>query len=276
MKSERHAAYAVRQAFKDSHAGNVIAAGILPGRKQSPFRAELFALMVAMTASLNSIIFTDCRPVWQGILRLQKEGCNELFWLRSPDSDLWRSAWRILQHPGRRLQVEWLESHRSLRSARGASGAWKIYHNGLVHKNADFRANPLQPHIHALHPCTSATAFFLGRPKITRYIKNSRYIFGGWGSLVPAWAQASQRNQPKPTKPHKNPTKPKQTTRNPNKPHATQPKTPHNPTKPHKTQENTYKAQHGSTSRPSYAPSKSPQSPRTPDKPPLFPWSCWL
>ena len=119
MKSERHAAYAVRQAFRDSHAGNVIAAGILPGRKQSPFRAELFALMVAMTASLNSIIFTDCRAVWQGILRLQKEGWNELFWLRSPDSDLWRSAWRILQHPGRKLQVEWLESHRSLSSAGG-------------------------------------------------------------------------------------------------------------------------------------------------------------
>ena len=107
--------------------------------------------MVAMTSSLNWVIFTDCRAVWQGIVRLQKEGWNELFWLRSPDSDLWRSAWRILPHPDRILQVEWLESHRNLSSARGASDAWKIFHNGHVDKDAAFQANPLQPHIQAIH-----------------------------------------------------------------------------------------------------------------------------
>ena len=152
MKSERHAAYSVWQAQKDSHVGNLISSGVLPGRKQSPFRAEFFfAFMVAMAASLNSVVFTDCRAVWIGITRLQREGWNELFWLRSADSDLWRSAWKILQHPDRKLKAEWLESHRHIGQVRGAMDAWKIFHNGQAYRHAGFLANPLPHHIKQIH-----------------------------------------------------------------------------------------------------------------------------
>ena len=52
--SERRAAYGVRLAVKNSHQGRLLAAGTLPGRKQTAFRAELWAFMVAMSTSTNS------------------------------------------------------------------------------------------------------------------------------------------------------------------------------------------------------------------------------
>ena len=142
-KSERRAAYGVRLAIPNSHEGRLLAAGVFPGRKQTAFRAELWAFMMAMSIFTNSIIYTDCRGVYNGILRLQKHGWSELSWLSSPDLDLWRGAWSILSHPGRRLGVEWVKSHRNISSARNAKETWQIYHNALTDKAASVGANLL-------------------------------------------------------------------------------------------------------------------------------------
>ena len=81
-KSERRATFAVRHAQKNSHQSELLAAGILPGRKQTGFRAELWAFMIAMTASTNSVIYTDCEGVYKGIVKMQnQDGVN---WLGSP------------------------------------------------------------------------------------------------------------------------------------------------------------------------------------------------
>ena len=142
-KSERHASYAVRQASPNDVQGNLIASGILPGRKQTPFRAELFGFMVALSVSLNSVIYTDCKVVYTGILRLLKDGWDPLYWMSSPDADMWKTAWDILKHPSRQVSVQWIESHRRLENARGTTDAWRIFHNNLVDRDASTGSNPL-------------------------------------------------------------------------------------------------------------------------------------
>ena len=128
-----------------------MASGVLPGRKQTPFRAELFACMVAMSISLNAVVYTDCYAVFWGISKLLREGWCELSWLHSPDMDLWRTAWRILYHPTRKLRIVWVESHRTLNQARSALDAWKIYHNSRTDRDASTFANPLPKPILEIH-----------------------------------------------------------------------------------------------------------------------------
>ena len=149
-KSERRASYGVRLAVLNSHEGKVLAQGVLPGRKQTAFRAELFAFMMAMSCSMHSVIHTDCLGVYKGIVKLQREGWCELSWLASPDLDLWQCAWQILSVPGRKLQPEWTPAHKDITHAKSASQAWKIYHNALTDKCASVQSNPLPEWI---QPC---------------------------------------------------------------------------------------------------------------------------
>ena len=171
--SERHAAFAVRRAFQDSHESVLIAAGVLPGRKQSPFRAELYAFMIAMSASLDAVVFTDCKAVFQGITRMQREGWCELAWLSSPDFELWRAAWLILRHPQRKLQAVWLESHRSLNQARSAADSWRIYHNSQVDRSGSILNNKLPCAIQEIHArlVEQNTELETLRGQITFYLK---------------------------------------------------------------------------------------------------------
>ena len=142
-KSERHASYAVRRASPDGTHSDVIASGVLPGRKQTPFRAELFGFTVALSVSLNSIIYTDCRAVYLGIVRLLRDGWDPVHWLSIPDADMWRTTYDILSYPNRRVSVQWIESHRQLEHARSARDAWRIYQNNMVDRSASTDANPL-------------------------------------------------------------------------------------------------------------------------------------
>ena len=103
-----------------------------------------------MSISLDAVIHTDCHAVFKGICRLQREGWCELTWLSSPDMDLWKAAWNILRHP-RKLQVVWVEAHRSLNQALGAADAWKIYHNALTDKSASVAVNRLPDRIQRIH-----------------------------------------------------------------------------------------------------------------------------
>ena len=146
-KMERRASYAVRTAVAQSHSGSLVATGTLPGRKQTAFRAELFAMMVAMSTCMNSIIYTDCRAVWLGIARLQRDGWDPLHWVTVPDADLWWGAWQILNQPERRLSVEWTKSHRSISEAANSFEAWSIYHNNLTDKAASTDNYQLHPQL---------------------------------------------------------------------------------------------------------------------------------
>ena len=140
---ERRASYGVRLACLNSSDGRLLASGTLPGRKQTAFRAELFAFMIAMSSSLNSVIHTYCLGVYKGIVKLQREAWSELAWLSSADFDLWKGAWQILNVQGRRLVPVWTPAHKDITTARSAKEAWKIYHNFLTDKSASIISNPL-------------------------------------------------------------------------------------------------------------------------------------
>ena len=173
-KTERIAAYAVRQATEASHESSLLISGILPGSKQTAFRAELFGFMCAMCMSVHSVIFTDCKSVWMGITRLQREGWNPLSWMSSADSDMWYTAWTILDQPGRLLTAEWVESHRSLSTARSAHDAWKIYHNGLVDKSASVNtvSVPAQIQSHLDQLKLQNRAYEVKRNEIVTFLKS--------------------------------------------------------------------------------------------------------
>ena len=146
-KAERRAAYGVRMAESQSHEGKCLASGTLPGRKQTAFRAELYAVVVALSCSLNSIVYTDCKGVYTGFLRLMREGWCELSWIAAPDADLWKGAWDILQVDGRRFSIEWTKAHRELASVGNFTEMWKAYHNNLVDRHASVDNNPLPDYI---------------------------------------------------------------------------------------------------------------------------------
>ena len=148
-KSERRAAYAVRHAKPFSHESFLVASGPLPGRKQTPFRSELFGFMMAMSVSLNSVIYTDCKSVYLGIVRMQNEGFDPLRWHSTADADLWKAAWNILNCQGRKLSVYWTKSHRSLEQAHSAHDAWCIYHNSRTDQSADINLDPLPAGVQA-------------------------------------------------------------------------------------------------------------------------------
>ena len=175
-KNERYAAFAVRHAIKNSHHSTLVISGILPGRRQTPFRAErdFFAFMCGMSCSMNSIIFTDCKAVWKGITRLQREGWNELHWLSSPDYDLWRVAFQILDVPGRSLITEWVEAHRSLHQAVSLQDTWRIYQNAQVDKSASVNANNLPPIVKTQFDSLTVqnTELEKQRSTITKYMKS--------------------------------------------------------------------------------------------------------
>ena len=82
--------------------------GVLPGRKQTPLRAELFGFMAAMSVSLDSVIYADCKALFLG--RTPTVGTP----LSVPDADLWQTAWEIERHPDRHLTVQWIDAHRNI------------------------------------------------------------------------------------------------------------------------------------------------------------------
>ena len=55
-KSERQASWAVRLAVEHSAQSAPLSAGFLPGRRQTAYRAELYAVTVAMIASTNCCV----------------------------------------------------------------------------------------------------------------------------------------------------------------------------------------------------------------------------
>ena len=94
--------------------------------------------------------------------------------MSSADSDMWYTAWTILDQPGRLLTAEWVESHRSLSNARSAHDAWRIYHNGLVDKSASVNtvSVPAQIRSHLDQLKLHNRAYEVKRNEIVTFLKS--------------------------------------------------------------------------------------------------------
>ena len=127
-----------------------LTSGLLPGRKQTAYRAEIFAVIHALAASKAADIYTDCFNVYRGFLHLQTKGWVELDWVSSPDRDLWRTLWRLLSEDGRQHSITWIRAHRHVHEATGSTDLWHILQNRAVDSSADVNKHRLPPAVEAV------------------------------------------------------------------------------------------------------------------------------
>ena len=116
----------------DSFEHALVFSGVLPGR-QSNYRAELFALLVAIYSAPSATIYTDNSSVCLGIRRLQKDGWDPLFWCKQPELQLWREVWQVLssKNPGA-WEFRHVKSHRDFRKQSNEHEAWTAYGNDVA------------------------------------------------------------------------------------------------------------------------------------------------
>ena len=116
--SERKAAWSVVQAKPRSCDNTVLASGVLPGSAQSSFRAELFAILMAVQFSNHLVLHTDCMAVFRGISRLLKDRWDDLFWKKSEHYHLRKQLWENVCSTGTRLHIKHVLAHRSVAQAK--------------------------------------------------------------------------------------------------------------------------------------------------------------
>ena len=140
--TERRAAWAFRVCDLDKETSSCVSSGILPGRKQTAYRGELFAVLCALTWARKATVYTDCKGIWSGFQRLLQMGWQEVYWRTSPDLDLWRTGWNLLKQHGRVLNTHWTPAHRKVSEAVGLETFWELVNNFYVDKDASIDKHP--------------------------------------------------------------------------------------------------------------------------------------
>lgn len=113
--------------------GYIIAKGVLPGLLQTVFRAELYAVVVALEiASLNGAkLFIRCDNVGvvKGVRRLLRGGRIRV---NSPNADLWQRCLTVLDQHSEMCYIEHVQSHQETSPGDRGHG----YFNGIADKTA--------------------------------------------------------------------------------------------------------------------------------------------
>ena len=100
------------------------------GRYQTVFRAELYAVIVALAIFKKVHIHSDNSAVAKGINHIIQHGYQHAKWANHPDKDLFKTAANFLRQDGeRQVKVEWVKAHRELSEATGTLDLWQIFHN---------------------------------------------------------------------------------------------------------------------------------------------------
>lgn len=140
----RYAGWAVTLAspFRSVLDHVAIGAGHVPGLQQSSFRAEVWALKIAIQFVVqhgcSARIWCDCQSVVDKLQRILSRGG-----ISSGDVhfDLWSDIQQLLQGDvGRRVQIGKVASHCDFARATSATEEWAFWHNQLV-DNAAHTAN---------------------------------------------------------------------------------------------------------------------------------------
>ncbi|CAE7817828.1 unnamed protein product [Symbiodinium sp. CCMP2592] len=133
----RLCSWSVTQAKPFTKENRLIAAGVLPGRLQTVFRAELFAVVVVLATKVKARIFCDNAAVVKDIIHIQQWGYQPLKWASHADKDLLKTAATLLS--GRSAQdvsIQWVKAHRQVYEACNAFDLWCIYHNNIADEQA--------------------------------------------------------------------------------------------------------------------------------------------
>eukprot|EP00438_Fugacium_kawagutii_P030174 Skav221648 [mRNA] locus=scaffold1174:276626:278282:- [translate_table: standard] len=118
----RVASFAVLQALPDGQLGDVHS-GPLPGSHQTPYRAELFAVIVAFSAHTKPLVFSDCLGVvrrCQKFIRAKQQGLS--FALPVTNTDLWAMFLQQLEQVDiSAVGVQWIPGRQDWRTCAGTA-----------------------------------------------------------------------------------------------------------------------------------------------------------
>ena len=126
----RVASWGVTEAQPQESTNHVISSGILPGMIQTVFRAELFAVNVALAYDGCCEIFCDNQAAVKVVQAVINGNDTMDYWVTHPDRDLIQTTINILKRkqPGS-CKIFWTKAHKSLHDARDFSELWQIFHN---------------------------------------------------------------------------------------------------------------------------------------------------
>ena len=129
----RLCSWSVTQADYLKHGNKLVTSGILPGRQQTVFRAELFAVLVVLAIGVKSRIYCDNSAVVRNIHHLQHYGYQPLKWASHPDRDLIKTAASLLATRATdEVKLIWVKAHRQFHEACNAYDLWCIHHNSIA------------------------------------------------------------------------------------------------------------------------------------------------
>lgn len=143
----RNAAWAVTTAQLGSLNNEVLLGGHVQGLSQTPFRAELTAMVAALQwarqQNVRVRIWTDCLGVLKGVRRILNGSPVRR---NRAHSDLWGQIaslcddWNVDQ-----IQLVKVVSHGSIRAATSPLEEWAYWHNGLTDAAAAYLNDKRHP-----------------------------------------------------------------------------------------------------------------------------------
>ena len=113
------------------------AKGITPAVLHDIARAETYAVLQALRATVKVCLFVDNRSVVLNLGKILRHGFDLFSWRNQPNLDLWiRIAQEIITRPNGSVQVIKVKSHREMWEAVDAKDAWEIKGNDLADSEA--------------------------------------------------------------------------------------------------------------------------------------------
>ena len=105
----RLCSWAVTYAHDDGPRNTTLCAGILPGRRQTVFRAEFQAVNAAIASVPSANIYTDNQAVAGIVHQLLVNGYGDERWITHPDRDLIHTCARLLSGKQRNaISISWV------------------------------------------------------------------------------------------------------------------------------------------------------------------------
>ena len=128
-------AWSVILAEPDSFENAIAAKGCLPG-VQSNFRAELFAVFVAVRQAEAADIYSDNLGVVSGFKRLLRTGWVHSWWIKTAEPELWFEVAEALQSKNGPFRIHHVKSHQDPHLCTTEHEKWTFFHNDAADRAA--------------------------------------------------------------------------------------------------------------------------------------------
>ena len=187
--------WAVVHASPSSFENAVVEMGVLPGQ-QSNYRAELYALFVAVQLASSAIVYSDNLRVVLGFRVLLTHGWVSSRFLQQAETELWWQIWQKLAPKRDGWQIHHVKSHTKPKPGDTFVDKWLRHHNDAADKAAKAA--------HNLWPQDIVDAVSSARRAYAEYIRIAKLVFPLQEEIVRGQHTASSANLQAPLQPHPN------------------------------------------------------------------------